>query len=85
MAASSALPTKTARRPKRWIRTPAGTTLAARPAIIIETGRVASAGVGARCEPMIPPSRKNRKLPDMQSAWVADNSHTGRIARILHM
>ena len=33
---------------------------------------------------MIPPSRTNRKLPDMHSAWVAESIQTGRMAAILH-
>ena len=82
--ACRALQAKTVRRPKRWIRAPAGNTLAASPAISTDTGSVASAGVGARCEPMIPPSRTNRKLPDMHSACVAESIQTGRMAAILH-
>ncbi len=81
MAATSALPANTTRRPKRRIRAPAGRTLAATPTISTDTGRVASVGVGARPEPMIPPSRKKRKLPDMQSDWVAASIQTGCMGR----
>ena len=49
-----------------------------------DTGSVARRGTGASPEPMIAPSKKNRKLPAMQRAWVADNIQTCCIRGIVH-